>query len=143
MRGLPDIGSAEEFIRLSHSKDSQDVDRSSWAAMPLEVWWDLVRNHPEMRHWAAHNRTAPPEILAELTKDGEWRVRLRVAMKRACAPEILDQLATDPDAAVRRRVVEHPRAPRSAIERLTDDSWSVVADAARDRLSHWSTSPRP
>jgi hypothetical protein len=79
---FPEITSAEEFIRLRQSKDPAECNHSAWAALPLPVWRDLVRNHPDMRFWVAHNRTVPPEILAELIKDPDWQVRDRVASKR-------------------------------------------------------------
>ncbi|WP_018568754.1 hypothetical protein [Streptomyces sp. PsTaAH-124] len=43
-----EITSAEEFVRLGQSEDPAEYDRSARAALPLPVWWDLVRNHPDM-----------------------------------------------------------------------------------------------
>ncbi|MFD4737576.1 hypothetical protein ACFWNQ_09380 [Streptomyces virginiae] len=136
---FPEIASVEEFIRLRRSEDPVECDRSAWAAMPLTVWWQLVREHPEMRFWAAHNRTCPPEILAELIKDADWRVRDRVLGKRSCPPELLEQLADDPHDSVRNTVANHPHSPRTAVARLVDDPWSVIAEAARVRLANWPT----
>ncbi|WP_326709444.1 hypothetical protein OG758_08705 [Streptomyces sp. NBC_01474] len=132
-----EITSVEEFIRLRESEDPEEYNRSAWATLPLHVWWDLVRNHPDMRFWAAHNRTVPSEILAELIKDPDWRVRDRVASKRRCPPELLEQLADDPHDAVRRLVAGHPHSPRSAVARLVDDRWPVIAQEARARLANW------
>ncbi|MFE4722224.1 hypothetical protein ACFRLW_38700, partial [Streptomyces sp. NPDC056728] len=113
-----EITSVEEFIRLRDSEDPEEYNRSAWATLPLPVWWDLVRDHPDMRFWAAHNRTVPSEILAELIKDPDWRVRDRVASKRRCPPELLERLADDPHDAVWRLVAGHPHSPRSAVARL-------------------------
>ncbi|MFC9498282.1 hypothetical protein [Streptomyces sp. NPDC056982] len=132
-----EITSVEEFIRLRDSEDPEEYNRSAWATLPLPVWWDLVRNHPDMRFWAAHNRTVPSEILAELIKDPDWRVRDRVASKRRCPPELLERLADDPHDAVRRLVAGHPHSPRSAVARLVDDRWPVIAQEARARLANW------
>jgi hypothetical protein len=134
---LPEITSVEESIRLRESKDPAEYNRSAWVTMPLPVWWDLVRNHPDMRFWAANNRTAPSEILAELIKDSDWRVRDRVASKRKCPPELLERLVDDPHDAVRRLVAGHPRSPRSTVARLVDDPWPVIAQEARTRLANW------
>ncbi|WP_330305284.1 MULTISPECIES: hypothetical protein [unclassified Streptomyces] len=134
---FPEITSVEEFIRLRESADPAEYNRSAWATLPLPVWWELVRSHPGMRFWAAHNRTAPPEILAELIKDSDWRVRDRVAGKRNCPPELLEQLADDPHDAVRRIVAGHPHSPRSTVARLVDDPWPVIAREARARLANW------
>ena len=111
--------------------------------MPLPVWWDLVRNHPDMRFWAAHNRTVPPEILAELVRDPDWRVRDRVASKRNCPSEVLERLVDDPHDSVRRLVAGHPRSPRSAVARLVDDPWPVIAREARARLAKWPSAKSP
>ncbi|MFF3678706.1 hypothetical protein ACFYYS_32650 [Streptomyces sp. NPDC002120] len=132
-----EIASVEEFVRLRLSEDPAEYERSAWAGMPLGVWWQLVREHPQMRFWAAHNRTCPPEILAELAKDDDWRVRERVLCRRSCPPELLEQLADDPHDAVRNTVATHPRSPRSAVARLVDDPWPVIAEAARARLANW------
>jgi hypothetical protein len=43
----------------------------------------------------------PHEILAELARDDDSRVRHRNAMKRGCPADILDRLCNDPDEAVR------------------------------------------
>ncbi|MEU6678552.1 hypothetical protein [Streptomyces sp. NPDC046925] len=134
---FPEITSVEEFIRLRESEDPAEYERSAWAAMPLSVWWELVRDHPGMRFWAAHNRTVPAEIVAELIKDPDWRVRHRVASKRKCPPELLERLVDDPDDAVRRLVAGHPHSPRSAVARLVDDPWPVIAQEARARLADW------
>lgn len=137
MDRFPEIASVEEFIRLRRSENPAEYDRSARAALPLTVWWQLIREHPEMRFWAAHNRTCPPEILAELIKDADWRVRVRVLGRRSCPPELLEQLADDPHDAVRNTVPTHPRSPRSAVARLVDDPWPVIAEAARVRLANW------
>ena len=142
---FPEITSVEEFIRLRESEDPAEYNRSAWATLPLPVWWDLVRNHPDMRFWAAHNRTVPAEILAELIKDPDWRVRDRVVGKRHCPPELLERLVDDPHDAVRRVVASHPHSPRSAVARLVDDPWPVIAQEARARLVNWPSvqSPAP
>ncbi|WP_406407474.1 HEAT repeat domain-containing protein [Streptomyces sp. NBC_01643] len=134
---FPEITSVEEFIRLRQSEDPAEFKRSAWATLPLPVWWDLVRNHPDIRFWVAHNRTVPPEILAELIEDPDWRVRDRVASKRNCPSELLERLVDDPHDSVRRLVAGHPRSLRSAVARLVDDPWPVVAQEARVRLAKW------
>jgi len=132
---FPEITSVEEFIRLRESTDPAEYERSAWAAMPLPVWWSLLRDRPDMNVWAAHNRTAPPEILAVLIEDPDWRVRHRVAGRRDCPPALLDRLAGDPHDAVRQTVAGHPGTPRSALVRLLDDAWSAIAEKARTRLT--------
>lgn len=137
---FPEITSVAEFIRLRTSEDPAERDRSAWAAMPLPVWHELVREHPDMRFWAAHNRSCPPEILTELIKNDDWRIRSRVASRRNCPAELLEELADDPHDAVRSTVATHQHSPRSAVLRLTDDPWAVIAEAARTRIANWPQS---
>ncbi|MEV0480744.1 MULTISPECIES: hypothetical protein [unclassified Streptomyces] len=134
---FPEITSVEEFIRLRLSEDPAERDRSAWAAMPMPAWDELVREHPDMRFWAAHNRSCPPEVLAELIKDDDWRVRGRVASRRNCPAELLEKLANDPHDAVRNTVATHQHSSRSTVLRLTDDPWAVIAEAARTRIANW------
>ncbi|TKA08347.1 hypothetical protein [Actinacidiphila oryziradicis] len=134
---FPEITSVEEFIRLRLSEDPAERDRSAWAAMPLPVWKELLREHPDMRFWAAHNRSCPPQILAELIRDDDWRVRSRVLSRRDCPAELLAELVGDPHDAVRNTVATHRHSPRSAVARLVDDPWVVIGEAARTRLANW------
>ncbi|NEA60809.1 hypothetical protein G3I60_43295 [Streptomyces sp. SID13666] len=134
---LPEITSVEEFMRLRLSEDPAEYGRSAWAAMALPLWGELVREHPDMRVWAAHNRSCPPQILAELIKDDDWRVRSRVASRRNCPAELLAALVDDPDDAVRNKVATHRHTPRWAVLRLTDDPWTEIAEAARIRIANW------
>jgi hypothetical protein len=34
---------------LRTSTDPADYERSAWASMPVVVWWELLRDHPDMR----------------------------------------------------------------------------------------------
>jgi hypothetical protein len=135
---FPEISSVEEFIRLRLSEDPAERERSAWAAMPPAVWDELVGGYPELRFWAAHNRSCPPRILAVLVGDGDWRVRSRVASRRDCPAELLEALVDDPHDAVRNTVATHRRSPRSAVLRLTEDRWDVIAEAARARIADWA-----
>lgn len=134
---FPEITSVEEFIRLRLSEDPAERDRSAWATMPRHVWGELVREHPDMRFWAAHNRSCPPQILAQLVEDDDWRVRSRVSSRRDCPAALLEELAGDPHDAVRHTVAAHRYTPRSAVVRLMDDPWVVIAEAARNRIRNW------
>ena len=138
---FPDTTSVEEFIRLRLSDDPAENDRSAWAPMTLPLWDELVCGHPGMRFWAAHNRSCPPPILAELIKDDDWRVRTRVASRRNCPPDLLEALVDDPHDAVRNTVATHRHSPRGAVLRLTDDPWTVIAEAARARIANWPAAP--
>jgi hypothetical protein len=130
----PEIGSAAEFVRLRSSADPAEYERAAWAEMPMSVWLELIREYPEMRHWAAHNKTVPIEILDVLAGDSDPAVRGMVAMKRKLTPQILERLAGDPDEAVRMSVARHRRTPRSVLLQLREDPWPEIRRVVAGRL---------
>ena len=128
------ITSAKEFIRLRTSEDKEDYDRAAMEEAPSNVWWELVRDHPEMRSWVAHNKTVPLEVLETLAGDADPAVRGVVARKRKASPEILARLAEDPDSGVRFAVACNRSTPPRILRLLLADDWEAVAKAARERL---------
>ena len=137
------IESAQEFIRLRTSTVKAEYDRAAHEPAPLAVWWELVREHPHMRAWIAHNKTVPVEILVALSEDDSAAVRSAVAMKRSAPPAILDRLARDADSSVRQAVAFNAKTPRSVLEILAGDPWDAVADKAKARLAEMLEAPVP
>src|SRR5689334_2460666 len=93
------ILSAEEFIRLRTSEVQAEYHRAAHEEAPAEVWWDLVRNYPDMKVWVVHNKTVPLSILEALSTDESVAVRGAVARKRsrdsdACPGRALKSPAT-------------------------------------------------
>ena len=129
------ITSANEFIRLRTSELKQEYDRAASDEAPLDVWWELVRDHPDMKVWVVHNKTVPLEILDALSTDEDTAVRDAVARKRKASFEILERLAHDPDSGVRYAVACNKKTPPSILKMLLSDQWDVVAAKARARLS--------
>ncbi|GGR83302.1 hypothetical protein GCM10008960_07930 [Deinococcus sedimenti] len=139
-RHVPPIQSAEEFVRLRTS-DFPDVQlRATHGGAPVEVWFEVIAEHPDMRFWVAHNRTVPDEVLVLLARDPDPRVRWRVADRRSCPPSVMEELCTDPDEGVRERLSFNARTPRSILERLERDRVARIAKQARKRLSALDTS---
>src|SRR5687768_12018487 len=95
------IRSVEEFIRLRMSDVKDEYDRAAHEDAPTEVWWELVREHPDMKIWVVANKTVPLAVLEALSTDDDASVRDAVARKRRSPPEILKRLARDPDSGVR------------------------------------------
>lgn len=129
------IHSAAEFIRLRTSQIKEEYDRAAHEPAPLDVWWDLVRNHPDMKVWVIHNKTVPHEILHALSFDEDADVRADVARKRKASREILARLACDPDGGVRHAVAWNKKAPVEVLELLLSDDWDQVAARAQARLT--------
>jgi len=128
------IESAAEFIRLRTSEVMEEYNRAAHDEAPLEVWWELVREHPDFKVWVVHNKTVPLEILDALSRDDDAAVRCEVARKRKASPEILERLARDPHESVRHAVVYNAKTPDAILRLLVDDSWDTVAAAAKERL---------
>ena len=136
MRGSdPMITSANEFIRLRTSELKQEYDRAASDEAPLDVWWELVRKHPDMKVWVVHNKTVPLAILDALSTDDDTAVRDAVARKRKASFEILERLAHDPDSGVRYAVACNKKTSPSILKMLLGDQWDVVAAKAKARLS--------
>ncbi|MFF7160707.1 hypothetical protein ACFZBP_04805 [Streptomyces sp. NPDC008086] len=129
------IESAEEFIRLRESGDGGDYQRLKKEEAPAEVWRELVAHHPDMRFWVAFNRTVPADVLRQLAKDADWRVRDKVAGRRDTPPDVLGELARDAHDAVVSSVAGNPSTPDDALRVLAAHPWDQVSDTARKRLT--------
>lgn len=129
------IKSAGEFVKLRTSEDPDDYHRAASEQAPLDVWWDVVDQFPEMRMWVAHNKTVPVEILEALARDSDARVRWHVASKNRLPAALLERLAADPDEFVRRRVVRHKHASVAVLQLLGKDESEGIRATALERLS--------
>ena len=134
------IQSAAEFIRLRTSSAKADYDRAATEDAPIEVWRDLLENHPDMKSWVAHNKTVPIEILEVLSTDRESDVRNAVARKRKLTKPLFKRLARDADEGVRLAVAYNENTPDEVLQLLVDDPWDQVAAKAKARLATSSTS---
>ncbi|HVC82008.1 MAG TPA: hypothetical protein VNL35_16065 [Chloroflexota bacterium] len=103
------IGSAEEFTRLRTSSDPAEYHRAAHEEASLDVWLEVIRDFPEMRFWAAQNKTIPIEILEILCHDIDSRVRHMVASKRKIPHDLQSILARDTDASIRRALAHNAR----------------------------------
>jgi hypothetical protein len=129
------IASAEEFIKLRSSSNPDECRRTAIEDAPEVVWLDLINRFPEMREWVALNKTLPKSILWKLARDESPQVRFEVANRHQLTEEMFVALAKDEDEGVRSRVCWNKRAPRSVLEQLARDNSSIVAEAARRRLT--------
>lgn len=51
------IYTAEEFVRLRESEIPEEYLRAAWDEVPLEVWIEVIENHPKMRFWVAQSKS--------------------------------------------------------------------------------------
>jgi len=132
------ISSVQEFIQLRNSEIKEEYDRATHDEAPLDVWWVLVREHPDMKIWVVHNKTVPSAILDALSSDVDTSVRDAVARKRKTSPEALARLACDPDSGVRYAVTCNKKTPIEVLKLLLNDDWDTVALKAAARLQYES-----
>lgn len=132
--GFEMITSAEEFVRLRGSENSEEYSRAAEEQAPVAVWLDVVSRFPEMREWVAHNRTVPLEVLEVLARDSSASVRATVAEKRKLSLELFDVLSRDRDELVRQRIAYNKKTPEHVLEQLSIDPSPLVCDAAMKRL---------
>ena len=125
------IESADQFIQLRSSDDPADYHRAAHEEATIEVWREVIDQHPDYRFWVAQNKTVPVEILAILADDGSSQVRDIVARKRKLPPDLQVKLAQDPDESVRRAVAANAKVCKEALDILVNDDWEVVREAAR------------
>lgn len=130
LEGPPLIQTAAEFVQLRTSDDPVEQARASNDEATEQVWLDVIRVHPEMRRWVAHNKTVPASILDLLATDADPEVRWEVAGKRKLSAELLRTLAEDQDDTVRVRVARNPRTDVDVVRML-------AADESRAGRSHF------
>jgi len=127
------ISSAQEFISLRDSGNPEEYARAAHDDAPLQVWKDVIANHPDYAKWVVHNKTVPLEILEELSLSGSAEVRWWVATKRKLSAALFERLAKDSDAGVRTRIALNAKTPSDVPEALCEDRDDGVARAAGRR----------
>jgi hypothetical protein len=127
------ITSAEEFVALRTSDDSDEYTRAAWEDAPTHVWLEVIEKHPDMRAWVAHNKSIPESIIRILAVDSEWRVRITIARKRKTPPDILETLAKDSDESIRHAVAFNRKTPAWILEMVLNDEWINVRETAKER----------
>lgn len=134
------IASAAEFVRLRTSADPDEYGRAAREECSIEVWMELIRDHPDMRFWVAQNKTVPVEILECLAADDDPSVRSMVAMKGKLPASVLARLENDPYDAVRMSVAGHKNTPLEVLQRMAlSDPWAEVRKHAAHRLEEASS----
>jgi hypothetical protein len=58
-----------------------EYSRAATEDVHLDVWWEVVRVHPEMKAWVVHNKAVPIEIIEALSRDEDVAVRYFLSMK--------------------------------------------------------------
>jgi len=81
------ITSADEFVRLRTSESPEDYRRAASEDAPLDVWYAVIADHPEMRFWVAQNKTVPTAVLELLSEDADHGLTL---FHRARPPPLLE-----------------------------------------------------
>ena len=117
------ITSAEEFKRLRESEIMEEYNRAAWEEASIEVWRDVLKKYPELAFWVAHNKTIQLEILRELAKHPDSKVRDMIAMKRKITDDIVDLLKDDKEESVRCTLMDNRKITLEQKMRIrTDDS---------------------
>ncbi|MFC7339709.1 HEAT repeat domain-containing protein [Haloferula chungangensis] len=123
------ISSAAEFYRLRESSKPEEYRRAAHEEASIETWMEVIGQRPDMRFWAAQNKTVPVEVLEILASDGDVTVRDMVARKRKITEAIALKLAEDPDETVRAALAINRKLPPSALAKLKQDQSSLVLAA--------------
>jgi len=119
------INSVNEFLRLRMSVVKEEYDRATYDDAPIEVWFETINAHPEMKEWIIHNKTVPLEILYVLAIDRDPEVRSKVAAKRKIDHKIFNQLSCDQDELVRHALMHNSMLSRDQLSliKIDDSEW--------------------
>jgi ribonucleotide reductase alpha subunit len=119
------ITSADEFIRLRTSDNPEEYRRAIHESADIDVWMEVIRSFPDYKEWVIHNKTIQIEILEELSKDSDPRIREDVARKRKINDEIFYRLARDEDEHVRYALACNTKMTVDQIEKInhSDSEW--------------------
>ncbi|MBO3750924.1 hypothetical protein J5X84_33030 [Streptosporangiaceae bacterium NEAU-GS5] len=96
---------------------------------------EVVKDYPDTRFGVALNKTVPIEVLRELARDKDSRVRSMVAPKNKATADILASLADDEDEGIHQQVAGHTNTPTEVVVPLLEDSWEEVRQMARWNLA--------
>jgi hypothetical protein len=135
------ISSAEEFIALRTSELKSEYDRAATEEAPIDVWREIIINHPNFRRWVSHNKTVPLEILEELCVY-DSTIRQSVARKRKLSPPMFEMLSRDMSDVVRVAIAANRKTPIAILERLLADPDKDVVSVARLNLDDRKISHR-
>jgi hypothetical protein len=129
------IRSVAEFVYLRSSEKPEDQERASTDAADDAVWLSVIKYHPDLRRWVAHNKTVPLSIIRLLIDDPDPATRSWVARKRKLDRAMFVALAADPDEGVRFALTTNAKLPPDLLRKLADDSVELVAQEAQQRLA--------
>lgn len=125
---------ADDFVRLRNSTKPTEYERAANEEAADNVWFDVIRQHPDMRKWVAHNKTVSIRVLQVLAVDTDTDVRCMVATKNKLTPELFDFLSQDEYPGVRQRIACNKNCPTPILQKLSANPNGIVASAATGRL---------
>jgi hypothetical protein len=128
------IRSVAEFVKLRNSEVAEEQTRASVEDANEGVWLGVIKYHPELRKWVAHNKTVPMSIIGLLVDDVDPVTRTWVAQKRKLDRAMFVALAADPDAGVRHALASNAKLPPDLLRKLAEDPIELVASTATERL---------
>jgi hypothetical protein len=128
------IETVAEFVRLRNSEIGGEYYRAAHDEAPLDVWWGVLNNHPDMAFWVAQNKTVPYEILEHLSEHNDSRVRTMVSSKNKLEEPLLLKLALDSDDAIRMNIARHKKATARVLGLFRQDCWEEVSKVADERV---------
>lgn len=127
----PDVLSAVEYAELVET----DFQTSRWSRASTDVWLDVLREMPDLKHAVSLNKVLPDEILDILSRDDDSNIRSTVARKRRLPHAVFVRLASDRDESVRMGIACNAKTPTGVLESMRDDPWIEVADRVKERLA--------
>lgn len=129
------IKNSSEFISLRNSEIFSEYNRASTEDAPLEVWLEIIENHPDMKVWVARNKSIPSEIINVLSSDVNPLIRDAISSKYPLDFDIYLLLSKDPDEGIRARLTYNKKLPISILNAMAEnDPSEFVRNEAKLRI---------
>ncbi|WP_330986344.1 MULTISPECIES: hypothetical protein [Enterobacterales] len=128
------INSPEEFIALRNSEVPAEYHRAQIEGASIDVWFELIEKHPEMKVWVARNKAIPREVIVRLSRDHDPIVRHAICSKYPLDMDIYLLFSKDPDEGIRASLTFNKKLPISILKEMSEnDSSEFVRSQALDR----------
>ena len=128
------INTTSEFIKLRNSDIPAEYNRTGIEEAPIDVWMELIENHPDMKVWVARNKSIPMEIINILSLDNDPVIRDAISSKYPLDIEIYQLFSKDADEGIRAKLTYNKGLPLFILKDMAkNDPSEFVRTEAKSR----------
>jgi hypothetical protein len=126
----------EAFLNNVKTNDNPIIIQTikNYKDLPEDLIRELVKDKNWRVRWIITNRLDLPEdVIRELTKDEDYSVRLAIAERPDLSEDVIGELAEDENAGVRLAIIERPDLSEDLVRELAEDENDYVRRAIVNR----------